>query len=72
MKKDKSVWMVVHIARDEAHANLIREAFEREGLMIRLQSTYRDSVEDDNSYQIMVLRSEAEEARELISERGLL
>ncbi len=65
-------WKVIHMARSEKHANEIVELLEREGLLARSKKVYRTVSSEDNYYEIMVLGSEALEARQLLIENNLL
>ena len=39
--------------------------------MVKLKPLYKNTPEDENYYEVHVLESEAEEAREILMEKGL-
>ena len=42
----------------------------REGVLVRLKPVYRNRSEEENCYELLVLRSEAASAREIFLEQG--
>ncbi len=67
-----SGWMVIHMAHSEKLANAILALLEQEGFLARSRQVYRTVSSEDNYYEIMVPRAEAQEAQQLLIERNLL
>lgn len=65
-------WKVIHMARSEKNAKEILSLLEREGILARGKKVYRSVSSEENYYEIMVLGSEAVEARQLLIENNLL
>lgn len=65
------MWMVVHMAKSEAAAEKVRECLAQEGLLVRMHPVYRSVSSRENYYEILVLRSEMQEARSILLEHGL-
>lgn len=72
MKGPQSVWLVIHMIRGEDGAQRIVDMLTNEGLVAKLHPVYRNKSAQDNFYEIVVLRSEADEARNLLFEHGLM
>ena len=72
MKGPQSVWLVIHMIRGEDGAQRIVDMLTNEGLVAKLNPVYRNKSAQDNFYEIVVLRSEADEARNLLFEHGLM
>lgn len=65
-------WKVIHMARSEKNAESVLRLLEREGILARSRQVYRTVSSDENYYEILVLGSEAREARQLLIENSLL
>ena len=65
-------WKVIHMAHSEKNAREILALLEGEGILARAKQVYRTVVSEENCYEIMVLGSEAIEARQLLIEHNLL
>ena len=65
------MWMVIHMAKSEAAANDARDCLAREGFLVKLRPVYRSVSAQENYFELLVLRSEAQEARLLLMDRGL-
>lgn len=72
MNGSPSVWRMIHLARSEDAARRISAMLTREGLVVKAHPIYRNRSAQDNLYEILVLKSEFEEARNLLIEQGLL
>lgn len=64
------MWMVVYIAEGIDSADLLRRLLESEGILAKVRRIYKNKTEAENSYEIMVLESETEEAREIMALKG--
>lgn len=72
VKGPQSVWLVIHMIRGEDGARRIVDMLTQEGLVAKTHPVYRNRSAQDNFYEIMVLKSESDEARGLLVENGLL
>ena len=62
---ERRMWTVVYIARNRTVGQRVREALEREGLLVKLRPV-RDGSED-GAVELLVPEAEAEEAHELLT-----
>lgn len=65
------MWIVIHMAKSSAVTDGIRALLENEGILVKVKPVYKKMSREENYYEILVLESEAEEAREIIIENGL-
>lgn len=65
------MWIVVHMAKSDKTAEKVRTCLADEGLLVRVRPVYRAVSLHDNYFEIQVLQSEAQEARNILLERGL-
>ena len=65
------MWMVVHMARSRAAAEEVCDCLTKEGLLVRLHPVYRAVASQENYYEVRVLESEMQEARNILLERSL-
>ena len=63
------MWTVIHIAANRAQADMVRSLLESEGLMSDIRPA-GISMLGDGLFEVMALESEAEEAREILSDIG--
>lgn len=63
------MWTVIHIAANRAQAEMLKSLLESEGLMVDIRAA-GISMLGDGLFEVMVLESEAEEAREILCETG--
>lgn len=66
------MWIVVHMVQSRQKAQTVKEALEGEGFLVKLNPVYKNTPEQDNFYELMLPASEAEEARQVMMERGWL
>lgn len=64
-------WMVVGMVRSQAVANEVCRALSDEGVLTKQKAVYKNLPDTDNYYEIHVLASEAEQARDILLEKGL-
>jgi len=43
---------------------------QEEGILVKIKGVYKQKTENDNYYEILVLESEAEEAKDILVEKG--
>ena len=63
------MWTGIHIAANRAQADMVRSLLESEGLMADIRPA-GISMLGDGLFEVMALESEAEEAREILSDIG--
>ena len=63
------MWKVIHIAANRAQADMVKSLLESEGLMADIRPA-GISMLGDGLFEVMALESEAEEAREILSDIG--
>lgn len=66
-----SVWIVIHMAHSEKAAEEVCTLLTNEGFMVRQKAVYRNVSSEENYYEILVIKSEAQEARNILMERSL-
>jgi hypothetical protein len=65
------MWVVVTLAKSKESARTIESMLSSEGILVKVKPLYKNVSEDENYYEIHVLESEAEEAREILVDKGL-
>ena len=63
------MWTVIHIAANRAQADMLKSLLESDGLMADIRPA-GISMLGDGLFEVMALESEAEEAREILSDIG--
>ena len=63
-------WIVIHMARSQQEAQRLSRKLSDVGVLVRLRPVYRNRPEQENYYELQVLQSEAETAREIFLEKG--
>ena len=70
--KKAAHWTVIHMTRGQVRAEEILQVLQAEGFMARIQQMSRAMSGEENDFEILCLQSEAQEAHQLLIERGLL
>ena len=65
------MWIVVTLAKSKDAARKVQEILSAEGILVKLKPLYKNVNEEANYYEVLVLESEAEEAREILIDKGL-
>ena len=63
------MWTVIHIAANRAQAELVKSLLESEGLMADIRPA-GISILGDGVFEVLVIKSEAAEALEILNETG--
>lgn len=63
-------WIVIHMERSQLQAQRLSQKLMDEGVLVRLKPVYKNKSEQDNYYELLVLQSELEAAREIFIEKG--
>jgi flavodoxin len=66
------MWLVVGMASSKKAAQEMQQALEGEGILVKLRNVSSKSKDGQDTYEILVLESEASQAREILLENGLL
>lgn len=64
--------VVIHMVRGLDSAQRIRLLLHNEGFFVRLRPVYKAQSDEENYFEIKVLASELEEAREFLHAQSLL
>lgn len=64
------MWMVVGMAGNQTVANKMRNALEHEGILVKLRNVSAKTRTNSITYEILVLKSESDSAREILLENG--
>jgi hypothetical protein len=65
------MWIVVTLAKSKDAASKIKEILSAEGLLVKSKPLYKNVNDETNYYEVLVLESEAQEAREILTDNGL-
>ena len=65
------MWIVIHMAKSLRLAKSAHDLLVSEGFLVRMRPIYRTLGEEENYYELKVPESEAEEARQVLSDHGL-
>lgn len=65
------MWIVIHMAKGEDAAGPVANLLKEEGILTKTRAVYRNLPPNENYYEILVLQSEAEEAREVLLEKNI-
>lgn len=71
MKNADAMWVVIHMAHSEERAALAQELLVREGFLVRVRPIARALTSGDSCYEVLALKAEAAEARDVLQESGL-
>lgn len=70
-RSENALWMVVYMAHGKQRADDVISLLQAEGFLVKRRQLDRSLSETDGSYELLVLKSEAQEAREFLMEKGL-
>lgn len=70
MKQNIKPWITIQVMHSPEQADAAREILESEGFLVNVHALAHSVSQAENCFEIMVLKSEASEARELLMERG--
>lgn len=65
------MWIVVGMASSIKSAAKMQKALESEGILVKLTNVTKKIKSSDDTYEILVLESESDSAREILLENGL-
>ena len=65
------MWVVIHIAQGAETAAKIQALLAAEGFPVKLRKIYKNVPREQNCFEVRVLASEAEEARDVLAGKKL-
>jgi hypothetical protein len=65
------MWIVVGMASSKKVAIRMQKALESEGILVKLTNVSGKIKSSDDTYEVLVLQSESDSAREILLENGL-
>ncbi len=65
------MWLVVGMACSKKAAVIMQKTLESEGILVKLRNVSSKAKDGGDTYEILVLESEASQAREILLEHGL-
>ncbi len=65
------MWIVVGMASSIKTAAKMQKTLESEGILVKLTNVTKKIKSSDDTYEILVLESESDSAREILLENGL-
>lgn len=65
------MWLVVGMASSKKSALTMQKALESDGILVKLRNVSSKAKDGGDTYEVLVLESEATQAREILLERGL-
>ena len=70
MKQNVNLWITIQVVHSAEQAESVRICLEEEGFLVNVHALAQSVSQGENCFEIMVLKSEAAEAREMLLERG--
>lgn len=70
MKSGVKPWITIQVLHSAEQAESAQQLLEQEGFLVNVRPLAHSVSQGENCFEIMVLKSEATEARELLMERG--
>ena len=64
------MWIVIHMAKGKDRCDKITAALSADGVLVKIKPAYKNVPDAENYYQICVLQSEADQARQVLIENG--
>ena len=68
---DNALWMVVYMAHGKQRADNVESLLQAEGFLVKRRQLDRTVSETEGACELLVLKSEAQEAREFLLEKGI-
>jgi len=65
------MWIVVGLANAQNLAENMQKTLEAEGLLVKLRNVSASTKRKGNTFEVLVLESESDSAREILLENGL-
>jgi flavodoxin len=64
------MWIVVGMASSQKMAQAMQKGLESEGILVKLRNVSSKTKRSSDTYEILVLESESDAAREILIEKG--
>jgi len=71
MRQDGALWVIIYVARGARQAENIEALLTAEGFLVRRKSVGGGDSQPDQTFELMVLRSEAVEAQKFLIDNNL-
>ena len=68
---DNAPWMVVYMAHGRRQADNVEALLQSEGFLVKRRQLEKSVSDGDGAFELLVLKAEAQEAREVLLEKGL-
>lgn len=68
---DNALWMVVYMAHGKQRADNVESLLQAEGFLVKRRQLDRAISDTEGACELLVLKAEAQEAREFLLEKGL-
>ncbi len=65
------MWIVISMSNNQQIAEKTQKKLEAEGILVKIRNIASKTKNNGNTFEIMVLESESESAREILFENGL-
>lgn len=65
------MWVVIHMIKGKEAADRISDRLKDENIFVRMRPVYKAVPPEENYFELQVLKSELQEAREILMELGL-
>ena len=70
-KGEDALWLVVYMAHSRQRADNVEALLQAEGFLVKRRRLDGSVSEADGTSELMVLKSEAQEARKFLTDKGL-
>lgn len=64
------MWRVVYMAQTRTIADRITDLLIKEGFLIKVKPVYKNVLDEENYYEILVPQTEAQEVHDILMENG--
>lgn len=64
------MWIVVGMASSQKMAQSMQRSLESEGILVKLRNVSSKTKRSSDTYEVLVLKSESDSAREILIEKG--
>ncbi len=64
------MWIVVGMASSQKMAQTMQKGLESEGILVKIRNVSSKTKRSSDTYEILVLESESDAAREILIEKG--
>lgn len=65
------MWIVISMSNNQSIAETMQKKLEAEGILVKVRNSSTKTKSKGNTFEVMVLESESDSAREILFENGL-